>query len=215
VSYILDALKRSEQERRRAEAATVENIVAQPPPARRRWPTALAAIVVAINLAVLAWQFWPRQPQPAPDAPPPAAPTPPTPQPALAQLAGSERQTPVPIMSAAPAPSGRPGTPPAAERANPPPSEPAVPAPAANAPAPTTDDPPALAELPESFRRQLPALNVNVHVYAEQPSARFVLIDMRRFAEGAQLPNGMYLRRITPNGLVLEYQGREFLMVVR
>jgi len=219
VSYILDALKRSEQERRRIEAPAGEVAPATAPAANRSGLTIFALVIVVANIALLSWHFWfrdpPRQPAPAP-APAASAPAvtatplPPSPQPSLAAASGSEQQAPVAPLTAVTPP---PPTPARATTLAP--TEPAPAATPAAAVPVATDLPPPLTALPESFRRQLPPINVNVHVYADQPAGRFVLVDMQRFKEGSQLPNGMRLQRITPNGLVLEYQGQQFLMVVR
>jgi general secretion pathway protein B len=205
MSYILDALKRSEQERERAEVPmqTAVAMGAAPAEPRRSWPTPVAALVVAVNLAVLGWLGWQRldveQPVPAIAQPAPAA------QPAgsLAHLAGSVSNAPM-LASPAPPLSASPST--AVVR-------PAV-APQAS-PAASSAEVPLLAQLPEAFRRSVPSLAVNVHVYAEQPASRFVLVDMKRFGEDSELPNGMRIEQITPRGLVLNYQGQRFQLVVR
>jgi general secretion pathway protein B len=82
-------------------------------------------------------------------------------------------------------------------------------------PQPSAPKVPTVAELPDSVRAQLPQTNINVHVYTEQPNGRFVLIDLRRYTEGSALPNGLRLERITPNGVVLNFQGHSFLIEVR
>lgn len=53
-------------------------------------------------------------------------------------------------------------------------------------------------------------LSLDVHVYAEQPEQRFVLINMNRYREGDRLKEGAVLERITPQGVVLSYQGEQF-----
>lgn len=53
-------------------------------------------------------------------------------------------------------------------------------------------------------------LSLDVHVYAQQPEQRFVLINMRRYREGERLEAGAVLERITPEGVVLSYQGEQF-----
>ncbi|MCA1804891.1 MAG: general secretion pathway protein GspB [Xanthomonadaceae bacterium] len=53
-------------------------------------------------------------------------------------------------------------------------------------------------------------ISLDVHVYAEQPAQRFVLINMNRYREGDRLKEGAVLERITPEGVVLSYQGEQF-----
>lgn len=249
MSYILDALKRSEQERRQAEAPVATAAVAPPPVSNRPWLARLALLTVLANLAALAWLFWPSQP-PLEEVPAARVMAPPPDENAsLAQLSGSGRpaqQPPArpattpdsaPAAAAVPAPQARePDVPPAASpRAEAPPASPATARsprvviadapltadtdPAAPTAAPESPAQPAevplLESLPAALRGQLPPLNVNIHVFAEQPQSRFVVIDMRRFREGDSLPGGYRLRSIAPQGLVLEHQGQVFLMTVR
>lgn len=68
---------------------------------------------------------------------------------------------------------------------------------------------PPLAALAD-LRRQLPPLHVDIHAWAADPAARFVLINLRRYGEGDRLQEGPVVRRILKNGVVLEFQGRLF-----
>lgn len=74
---------------------------------------------------------------------------------------------------------------------------------------------PDLSEMPQDFRQQLPPLEINVHAWSEVPAERFVLINMQRFAEGERLPEGLQLRQVTPDGVVLEYRGELFTLTQR
>ena len=69
---------------------------------------------------------------------------------------------------------------------------------------------PEFSEMPDDFRRELPRLDINVHVYSEEVSERFVLIKMERYQEGDRLPAGVVIKRITEDGMVLTFQGRTF-----
>ncbi len=53
-------------------------------------------------------------------------------------------------------------------------------------------------------------LRVDLHVYSQNARERFVLINMRRYAEGQQLPNGATVEQITPEGVVLQQNGRRY-----
>lgn len=68
---------------------------------------------------------------------------------------------------------------------------------------------PPLASLPD-LGRQLPALHVDIHAWAADPEARFVLINLRRYGEGDRLPEGPVVRRILRESVVLEFQGQLF-----
>ncbi|WP_146907237.1 general secretion pathway protein GspB [Arenimonas daejeonensis] len=80
-------------------------------------------------------------------------------------------------------------------------------------PGDTTDDPlPRLAELPASDRAQLPPLKLSMHVYAEDPAQRFVILDGKRLHEGASPAAGLVLEQIRRDGLVLSVNGQRVLL---
>lgn len=64
-----------------------------------------------------------------------------------------------------------------------------------------------LSDMPSDYRRDFPALSVEVHVWDGEPSRRFVLIGGKRYVEGQSLAEGPQLLQITQDGLVLEYRG--------
>lgn len=107
--------------------------------------------------------------------------------------------------------------------AAPPPNATAVPqppaAPPAPAPAPKTAQNPAAApapilpkyyELPYNVRKDLPPLNVTMHVYAAVPAQRFIVIDGDRKAEGDALKDGLTLREIRNDGIIFEFRSQQF-----
>jgi len=91
---------------------------------------------------------------------------------------------------------------------------------AARAPDPvlTDSDPsdgevlPSINELNVAGQPALAELHLDVHVYATQPSERFVYINMRKYREGATLSEGPVLERIRRDGVVLNYQGLRFVL---
>jgi len=58
----------------------------------------------------------------------------------------------------------------------------------------------------------IPALNLDLHVYATVPAQRLVFINARKYREGETLQEGPVVSEITPTGVVLEYQGRSYLL---
>ena len=58
----------------------------------------------------------------------------------------------------------------------------------------------------------LPALHLDLHVFAENPKDRFVMINMHRLGEGESLPSGVRVEAIRPDGVVLSYHGTQFLL---
>lgn len=220
MSYILDALKRSEQERERAEVPmqTAVALGSAPAEPRRGWSAPVAALIVAVNLAVLGWLGWQRLGEEQSAAPTAAAPVVTArSNSSLAHLAGSDRNAPILSAPASAAAEAAPANAPVALQPIPQ-TAPAVTvaaAPLQPTPAPSAAEAPLLAQLPEGVRRSVPPLNVGVHVFSEQAANRFVLVDMKRFGEGSELPNGLRIERITPRGLVLNHQGQRFQLVVR
>jgi general secretion pathway protein B len=58
----------------------------------------------------------------------------------------------------------------------------------------------------------LPRLNIDLHVYSGEPAQSFVMLNGQRLHEGGQLREGPILERITPDGVILNYQGTRFLL---
>ncbi len=227
MSYILEALKRSERERGRGAVSplTADLRIADPGAGGRRrwWPWAGAVLAVGVLIGAAGWWFVPRG---SGRVGPPA------------RVAGSAARTvprappvqtaPRRVPAVAPAPSGLETAatrrPPRAV-AHPSPAPPPAPrsrplvravAPvrvaAPPAPRPAALPVPRLDDLPASFRAQLPKLNIEVYVYSPRRALRWVLINLHKYREGQQLPGGEVLEEITSGGLVLRYAGRRFLV---
>ena len=222
MSFILDALRKSEIERQRQSGPSM----AEFPVARedRRLPVALIAIgfLLAINVAVVLF-FMLRQ------SPAPAA--------AASQVAAADKAAPVaspPPASAAPPPAILPAPPSElqsaqnaagqfsepplelyGESATQPPDAPdptllpdaRVPGPGVTYGEPPSDDAPTAEAVPG-----LPPLTVDLHIYANDPAKRAVFINGRRYTQGAHTVEGPIVEEITPDGAVLSYRGRRFLL---
>lgn len=72
---------------------------------------------------------------------------------------------------------------------------------------------PSLEELVLQGAVNLPALHIDLHVYNEVPSRRFVSINMNKYRENERLAEGPVVREITPEGVVLEYEGKAFALL--
>ncbi len=59
---------------------------------------------------------------------------------------------------------------------------------------------------------QLADLHLDIHVYSEVPAERFVFINMTKLREGSQLEEGPVVTEITRDGVILRYQGTTFLL---
>jgi general secretion pathway protein B len=92
-----------------------------------------------------------------------------------------------------------------------PPAPAAPPQPVAASPTTATpSDVPLYYELPFNVRKDLPTLTVSMHVYAAVPAQRFVVVDGERKAEGESIKEGLTLREIRSDGIVLEFRGQKF-----
>lgn len=234
MSFILDALRKSEHERQRqAGPAIAEMPIARP---ASRLPLALGVIgaLLAVNLAVLLY-FMLRQDAPevqraeaVPAAATAPAATAPAPLPAAAAVPPAETGT-APV----PAPVARELQPLADVAATMAPPPPQYEPPSAPDPSllPAPRDAPAVADraqpgaanaaagnvprldmLPAEATAGLPALNLDLHIYAPSPAQRAVFINGRRYREGESLPEGVEVLEITPDGAVLGHRGQRFLL---
>ena len=58
----------------------------------------------------------------------------------------------------------------------------------------------------------VPELHLDIHVYNSDPDDRFVFINMSKLREGSHLSEGPVVVKITPAGVVLSHQGQSFLL---
>lgn len=233
MSVILDALRKSEAERQRGRAPGlfVEQV---PLPSRRRRRPAWIFVLPALLAAgiVAGWFLRPQTKGPtvsavAVDAPPATVPAPAMPEtvapaPALPVPADSNSRVPPPQLLPDEPPPAPQLAPPAAAVTVPAPV-PAASAPAAAEPAPAPVDAaapalpvepllPRLADLPAAERATLPPLKLSMHVFADEPAQRFVILDGRRQGEGASPASGVVIEEIRRDGVVLSANGRRLLL---
>jgi len=71
---------------------------------------------------------------------------------------------------------------------------------------------PTISEVNLSGAQTLPELHLDVHVYATKAAERFVYINMRKYREGAILQEGPTVERIRRDGVVLAFQGLRFVL---
>jgi general secretion pathway protein B len=227
MSFILDALKKSEAERQRqAGPALLEMRIVRP---ARRLPVwaVIVGVALVICVLVLAWVALQRTAAPASvaGAAPATAAVPQAAAPAAgaAGTSGMIGQQPAgPAATVAPATAAptRGVTPmtsvgaesqnsAAAADDNPADVAPAEPAPASASPSHSgTAGLRNYAEL----GGKLPELRLDLHVYAAKPADRYAFINMHKVREGEVTSEGVAVKEITPDGVVLEYQGTEFLL---
>ncbi|MDB6085534.1 MAG: hypothetical protein JWN43_3415 [Gammaproteobacteria bacterium] len=71
---------------------------------------------------------------------------------------------------------------------------------------------PTINEISLSGPQALPELHLDVHVFATRPSERFVYVNMRKYHEGATLLEGPTIERIRRDGVILSYRGLRFIL---
>ena len=227
MSFILDALKKSENERQRQHGPTLVDVPMGRRKAAQPWLTIGVAALLLANLSVLALVYLRHKDnnanaplvtvQPPPQV---AAPSPvPVPNTPLAQKT---------------APPAQGSVRPLADEANPPAEieYESVPASAAEMPpdgpplvrslngtnataqahSPPSEMVPTINDVGGANAAGLAELHLDVHVYAQQASARFVFINTRKYVEGQTLAEGPSVEQITPDGVILVYRGRRFLL---
>lgn len=267
MSFILDALRKSEHERQRQTGPGLAEVPVAPAKSKTNvWATA-AIVLLVVNLVAVGVLLLRRAQQgeeaatvaaatTAPDgassanaaaatagptlAPPPAqtpaitqSATAPAPRPAVSEPVGRNPLADevggagydAGLKAAAAVPAGPPavvnnaGTkrgsvvyapvPEADDVPYTPPVEPAVrAAPAPVAAAPAREALPGADEM--TARGGLPALHLDLHVYAAQPQQRFIFVNSRKYREGETLAEGPVVEQITADGAVLNFRGSRF-----
>ena len=203
MSFILDALKKSETDRQQTGSAEFAGVPTSSSSDQRvpRWLWILGALLV-INLAVLLGLLLRPEVGPVPAAAIKAEEPAPTNADAFAEQVAEAKQN-VPASEE-----------PRVQAPDP------VPAPSTN-PAPSVvvaSEPmqtvllPTIHELRADGRLALPDLHVDIHVYSEAPEDRFVFINMAKHNEGSRLAEGPVVEEITTDGVVLNQNGTLFLV---
>ena len=223
MSFILDALKKSEAERQQKNTPGIASI---PESGGKRtvskWVWIIGVLLLA-NLAALAYIVLKPGPEDAPAGSRQAAtatepldtateatvttrPEPPAEQ-ATQAASLSSSTVPADIVP------GEPTTRPANRE-----TEPAT-QPASRKPEPEAAPLPTVADGPASFNElraqgvlQLPDLHLDIHVYSGTPAERFVFVNMSKYTENSTLDEGPTVREITPDGVILDYLGTRFLL---
>jgi general secretion pathway protein B len=211
MSFILDALKKSEAQRQRSDAPTLYEVKLAPP--RQGVPVWLLVLggLLIINIGVLSVVLLrgnhsaaPQAeangggasasvtPTPAAVSPAPAVANPPAGPPALpatsnsATVAGDRGADDTPAVEPAPAS-------PVATGAN-------------------SGDVPTYDQAASAPGANLPELKLDLHAYAANREDRFVFLNMVKLKEGQTSPAGVRVESITPDGAILSWQGSRFFL---
>lgn len=206
MSFILDALKKSEAERQQSNTSEFAGVPTSPSkPSVPRWLW-IVGFLLAINLAVLIGLLLQSDsPEANPSRPtvvnPPhvqqSAPT------SFAEQAAAARQQP-PVAQAMSE------------------AEESMPEPAPNIQAELiSQDPsaisadqlyPTIQEVRVSGTVNLPELHLDIHVFSPVPEDRFVFINMTKLREGSQMDEGPRVIEITPDGVILKHRNTSFVV---
>lgn len=232
MSYILDALKKAERERKVGQVPGLDGaaIISDQAGERPRWPLMIGALLLLNAAALVFFLFWPDTPPEETLSLPLSAEPESTPAgervatldvdaaiaPAAPPAASVEKPAAVVQTQSPTAPAAATGAEPMTEE--PLLTEPVATRPAAAAEAQgfrirkPTELPPLMASLPDNVRANLPDLELSVHVFSDDPGKSFVFINDRRYQEGATLKEGPRLESIEKQGVILSYEGTQFLL---
>ena len=181
MSYILDALKKSQQERQQQQGPSIQTIhkphVLHARPAGNPWPWIVLCVLILVLAGGGFWYLQQSAPVPAVplamDKPAPANPAPVSDDAAERQAVASELMPAQPTTAAA-------SKPPLVE----------------------------FYQLPDPVKQQIPALTFSFHVYSANPERRTIIINNQRLREGAVVSEGLQLEEITGQGVILNWQNR-------
>jgi general secretion pathway protein B len=224
MSFILDALRKSEHERdQRILPGLVEAPRSKSSNSAVRWIVGLVAALFVVNTGGLLYLLLrePPRPIPAPVATPvipqSASDVPPAP------VADAPAKIPPPTGAvhslSDEALNGSRTSPYTDVPPTPRPRQPILrrePAPTVSAagiePDPASAGLPTRRQLPATVASALPALSVDLHVYSPNASQRFLVVSGQRAQEGATLAGGVVIEKITPDGAIATFRGTRFLL---
>jgi general secretion pathway protein B len=231
MSFILDALKKSESDRQRRGTPGLGDI---PEGSRSghtpRWIAVLAVLLAVNALVLLGLWLRPVDDVALADRAPPSSPlavgreSPDSTGSSFATLVSEarERQPPPVVQAETTAeepsrrgpsrrePSSADARPAGGERqATPPPVRASR---LRETTAPSSAPLPTFNELRARGTLQLPDLHLDIHVFGGKPADRFVFVNMNKYREQGRLAEGPVVKEISADGVVLEHQGTEFLL---
>lgn len=196
MSFILDALRKSDQQRQRSATPTLTTAqtgAAEPRQAAPLWYLLIAAVLLGAGILI----GWMHQTPPETAALAPAIgkpvearaqPFPPEPFPAVPE-AVRKPELQLPSKPEIPIPPTAPANPVSGDALR---------------------DVVALAELPPAIRQEIPKVSILAHSYSSKPKARFVFINDRMVHEDEYPVPGLKLEQITADGMIFNYKGYRF-----
>ena len=218
MSIILDALKKSEAQRRLGQTPTLGSAVKLPESTgqHRRFTSASWIVTLGVVFAVAAWFVYDWTSTPAQElataspAPKSAAeqstPTEPERITSQDQSAKTPVQNYVPLVSIPVGEAQKPVQKPVPAAASPKQESAAE-----QSPLHASITPLMLFQLPKTVREEIPDIHITMQVYSEQIEQRFALVNGRRLKQGDTLATGLELVEIRRKGLVFSYRNYRFV----
>jgi len=232
MSIILDALKKSENERRRQDRAGFADLpMAMPRPQVPAWMLVMVGALVSL-IVVLGFAYWNQgsggvaspavttaslpapvarhdEPEPSPRVDAPALEEPPRPLRAggndVRPLSREVAAAAAPARQTAPRPSPSSSPQTRGTDASPSPGQDTGASVAATG-LPSAD------ELAATGQLTIPNLHLDLHVYGAESAQRFVFINGQRLRQGDEFAGGVRVAEILPDGVVLQQGGTRFVM---
>lgn len=183
MSYILDALKKSDQDRQRGKGPTLQTIH-RPVVNAQKSKTPLIFIISIVLIALLATGVWWYKHQPVKVLQA-------LPAPNLNQKALVAEQQPVTKLEAVE---------PLADQDR-------------EKPLGSSLTVLRFQDLPANLRAAIPGLSFSFHVYSDNPARRTIIINGRRFSEGQWVEPELFLQEISAQGVVMVWQQRHAFSV--
>jgi len=210
MSFILDALRKSEDQRREQSAPALASAPRTAAPGKKSIWLPILVIALAINALVIGYVLLMRDADPAAGA----AVTAPAPTDgavrSLRKEASIEAGQRSPTIAAsrptvAPGPAAR-----SAPAANPAPAAPSAAAAGTTRKSSIREGLPSLDQLRAGGLLSISDLRVDMHVYAGDADKRFVFINMKKYREGDRLLEGPTVEEITPDGVIMRHESHRF-----
>lgn len=187
MSYILDALNKSEQEKHAGKTPDLATMHRRSAAHEQPFPWLLVVLaVVALNIAAFGWFLW-NQSLPSPTNPPVTETRPPASPPETTDAVPSS-----PTQSNSTPPEARLPESVEPELITPPQS--------------TRPDPVGIGALPPSVQRQIPDMTFSSHIYSDDADLRMVNINGTFMSEGDMIADGVRVDRITEDGVVVSFK---------
>ena len=191
MSFILDALRRAEQERNLGQTPSLQSATTGETKARKRvfWPWLLVILALLCSNIFFWTQWWGRSQTEAPTT--------------QSEVINPKlKPEPEPLVATNQDPK---------KSADPVVSNVTLAVrPLKSLPATEEGTPVSYQALSLDVRQSMPSLSLDIHVFSDAPERRFVLLNGKRYQQGEWLDEGPLLESITEQGVILVYQNQRF-----